>query len=204
MYPKSIQKLIDLFSKFPTVGPRTAARFVFYLIKSPQTELEELSSSLKELKENIKICSWCFNSFDPSTNSRQDNSGQICPICEDKTRNRDLLCIIEKETDLTVIEKTKKYKGLYFILGGTINLKKRDKKEIRLEELKQKIKNNGFKEIIIAINPTTEGEITRLLLERELKDFNIKITHLGRGLPVGGELEYADPDTLSNSFDSRK
>lgn len=199
MYPKSIQKLIDLFSKFPTVGPRTAARFVFYLIKLPQTELEELSSSLKELKENIKICPLCFNSFELSLSLEQ-----TCPICGDKTRNRDSLCIIEKETDLTAIEKTKKYKGLYFILGGTINLKKKDKKDIRLEDLKQRIKNNGFKEIIIAINPTTEGEITRLLLERELKDFNIKITHLGRGLPMGGELEYADPDTLSNSFDSRK
>ncbi|MDP2910289.1 MAG: recombination mediator RecR [bacterium] len=209
MYPKSIQKLIDLFSQFPTVGPRTAARFVFYLIKLPQAELEELSSSLKELKENIKICSWCFNSFDSSSNSGQASSGQagsgeICPICEDKTRDKSLLCIIEKETDLTTIEKTKKYKGLYFILGGTINLKKRDKKDIRIEQLKERVKDNGFKEVIIAINPTTEGEITRLLIERELKPFNVKITHLGRGLPMGGELEYADSDTLSNSFDSRK
>jgi recombination protein RecR len=199
MYSKSIQKLIDLFSKFPTVGPRTAARFVFYLIKLPQAELEELSSSLKELKENIKICSWCFNSF-------ESGSGQtdLCPVCADNSRDKSLLCIIEKETDLTAIEKTKKYKGLYFILGGTINLKKKDKKDIRIEQLKERIKNNGFKEIIIAINPTTEGEITRLLIERELRPFNIKITHLGRGLPMGGELEYADSDTLSNSFDSRR
>jgi len=209
MYPKTIQKLIDLFSKFPTVGPRTAARFVFYLIKLPQTELEELSSYLKELKKSIKMCSWCFNSFDPSLRSGQASSEQagseeVCPICEDKTRDKSLLCIIEKETDLTAIEKTKKYKGLYFILGGIINLKKKDKKDIRIGQLKERIKNNGFKEIIIAINPTTEGEITRLLLERELRPFNIKITHLGRGLPMGGELEYADPDTLSSSFDSRK
>ena len=209
MYPSPIQKLIDLFSKFPTVGPRTAARFVFYLIKLPQTELEEFSSSFKKIKESIKICSWCFNSFDPSSNSGQANSGQagpreICPICGDKTRNKDSLCIIEKETDLTAIEKTKKYKGLYFILGGTINLKKKDKKDIRIEQLNERIKNNGFKEIIIAVNPTTEGEITRLLIERELRPFNIKITHLGRGLPMGGELEYADPDTLSSSFDSRR
>jgi len=206
MYPKTIQKLIDLFSKFPTVGPRTAARFVFYLIKLPQTELEELSSYLKELKESIKMCSWCFNSFDPSSNSGQANSKQenLCPICKDGSRNKEMICIVEKETDLTAIEKTKKYKGLYFVLGGIINLKKKDKKDIRIEQLKERIKNNGFKEIIIAINPTTEGEITRLLLERELRPFNIKITHLGRGLPMGGELEYADPDTLSSSFDSRK
>jgi len=188
MYPKTIQKLIDLFSKFPTVGPRTAARFVFYLIKLPQTELEELSSYLKELKESINMCSWCFNSFDPSSNSGQANSKQenLCPICKDGSRNKEMICIVEKETDLTAIEKTKKYKGLYFILGGIINLKKKDKKDIRIEQLKERIKNNGFKEIIIAINPTTEGEITRLLLERELRPFNIKITHLGRGLPMGG------------------
>jgi len=201
MYPKTIQKLIDLFSKFPTVGPRTAARFVFYLIKLPQTELEELSSYLKKLKESIKMCSWCFNSFDLSAGSEQEN---LCPICKDSLRNKEMICIVEKETDLTAIEKTKKYKGLYFVLGGIINLKKKDKKDIRIEQLKERIKNNGFKEIIIAINPTTEGEITRLLLERELRPFNIKITHLGRGLPMGGELEYADPDTLSSSFDSRK
>ncbi len=97
-----------------------------------------------------------------------------------------MICIVEKETDLTAIEKTKKYKGLYFVLGGIINLKKKDKKDIRIEQLKERIKNNGFKEIIIAINPTTEGEITRLLLERELRTFKIKITHLGRGLPIGG------------------
>ena len=197
MYPKTIQKLIDLFSKFPTVGPRTAARFVFYLIKLPQTELEELSSYLKELKESIKMCSWCFNSFG-------SEQADLCPICKDSLRNKEMICIVEKETDLTAIEKTKKYKGLYFILGGIINLKKKDKKDIRIEQLKERIKNNGFKEIIIAINPTTEGEITRLLLERELRPFNIKITHLGRGLPIGGELEYADSETLSSSFDSRR
>jgi len=197
MYPNSIQKLINIFTKFPTVGPRTAARFVFYLIKLPQTELEELSSYLKELKESIKMCSWCFNSFG-------SEQADLCPICKDSLRNKEMICIVEKETDLTAIEKTKKYKGLYFILGGIINLKKKDKKDIRIEQLKERIKNNGFKEIIIAINPTTEGEITRLLLERELRPFNIKITHLGRGLPMGGELEYADPDTLSNSFDSRQ
>jgi len=204
MYPKSIQKLIDLFSKFPAVGPRTAARFVFYLIRLSQTEFEELIFSLKELKQNIKICPLCFNSFDPSLISGQIDSGQLCPICEDKTRDKSLLCVVEKETDLITIEKTKKYKGLYFIFGGTINLKKSNKENLRIEELKKRVKNSGFKEIIIAINPTTEGEITRLLIERELKDLDIKITHLGRGLPMGGELEYADPDTLSHSFDSRK
>lgn len=197
MYPKSIQNLISIFSKFPTVGPRTAARFVFYLIKLPQEKFDELLGSLTDLKKSIKICSLCFNPF-------EDSQEDICPICKDNSRDKALLCIIEKETDLVTIEKTKKYKGLYFILGGTISLKKADSKKIRIEELKERVKNNLFKEIIIATNSTPEGEATALYLERELKIFNIKITRLGRGLPVGGELEYADEDTLTSALEGRK
>lgn len=200
MYPKSIQKLIDLFSKFPTVGPRTAARFVFYLIRLPQEKLEELSSLINSLKKRIKICPSCFNPFDPST-----SSGQVCSICSDNSRDKNLVCVVEKETDLITIEKTKKYKGLYFVLGGTVGLKEEDKNKIRIKELKEKIKNGNFKEIIIAINPTPEGETTALLIERSLASFfQGRVTRLGRGLPVGGELEYADEDTLSSAFEGRK
>jgi len=197
MYPRSIQKLIELFSKFPTVGPRTASRFVFYLIKLNQEKFDELLSSLADLRKAIKICSFCFNPFEALDDK------ELCPICTDNSRDKTLLCIVEKEIDLISIEKKKKYKGLYFILGGTINLKKNDK-DIRVEELKQRIENSNFQEIIIAFNPTTEGETTTLLIERKLKPFNIKITRLGRGLPVGGELEYADEDTLSSAFEGRK
>ena len=197
MYPKSIQKLIDLFSKFPTIGPRTAARFVFYLIKLPQEKFDELLASITNLRKSIKICSFCLNPFESL------NDAELCPICTDNSRDKTLLCIVEKETDLISIEKTKKYKGFYFILGGTVNLKKNDK-NIRTEELKERIKNNGFKEIIIATNSTTEGETTALFIKRELKPFNIKITRLGRGLPVGGELEYADEETLTSAFEGRK
>jgi recombination protein RecR len=190
---QSIQKLINIFSKFPTVGPRTAARFVFYLIKLSPADLNELLAVLEDLRKNVKLCSSCFNP------SEQD----VCLICQDKGRDQSLLCIVEKETDLDSIEKTKKYKGLYFILGGTINLKK-TKEAIRINELKEKIKSGNFKEIIIAINPTVEGESTSLFLERELKEFNIKLTRLGRGLPIGGELEYADEETLLSAFEGRK
>jgi len=197
MYPPAIQKLIDLFSKFPTVGPRTAARFVFYLIKLHQNNFDELLNSITNLRKSIKICSFCFNPF-------EDSEETLCSICRDNSRDKTLLCVIEKEIDLISIEKTKKYKGLYFILGGTINLKKNNKNNIKIEELKQRIENNGFKEIIIATNPTTEGEATALYIKRELKSFNIKTTRLGRGLPVGGELEYADEDTLSSAFEGRR
>jgi len=198
VYPKPIQELIDIFSKFPTVGPRTAGRFVFYLIKMPQEKFEELINSLRKIKKDIKLCPSCFKPFSPSLDLKE-----MCEICSDNSRDKFLLCIVEKEADLESIEKTKKYKGLYFILGGTVNLRK-NKKDIRIEELKEKIEKGNFKEIIIATNPTTEGEATALFLERELKDSNIKLTRLGRGLPVGGELEYSDPDTLESAIKSRK
>ncbi len=198
MFPPSIQKLIDLFSKFPTVGPRTAARFVFYLLKLSKEEIENLISSISELKNTIKICQFCFNPF--------QGEGELCEICSNPARDKSLLCIIEKETDLIVIERTKKYQGLYFILGGTISsLKKTDIEKLRTKELEERIKNNQeIKEVIIAINPTTDGEATALYLERLLKPLEKKISRLGRGLPVGAELEYADEETLSSALESRR
>lgn len=209
MFSKSIQKLIDLFSNFPTVGPRTASRFVFYLIKQPKEKIEELIASIQELKSKIKYCSFCFNPFE---NGGDDN---LCEICKNTSRDRSLLCIVEKETDLDTIEKTKKYKGLYFILGGNIaTLKKSDIESLRFKELEERLRAPQsfgvitiFKEIIIAINPTPEGKITASLTEKRiketLKDNLPKITHLGLGLPVGAELEYADDETLENAFKRR-
>ncbi len=213
MYPKTIQKLIVLFAKFPTVGPRTAARFVFYLLKSSKEEIETLISLIRELKNTVKTCKSCFNSFEPPKILLEKSEGELCEICRDVRRDKALLCIIEKETDLTPIEKTKKYKGLYFILGGMLSrLKKQDIEKLRSEELLKRIKNPEkfgipdaqIKEIIIALNPTIEGEATILYLERLLKPLNIKITRLGRGLPVGGELEYADGETLGSALEGRK
>jgi len=198
MYPPAIQKLIDLFSKFPTVGPRTAARFVFYLMKLSEEEIKNLVSSISDLRKTIKICKFCFNPF--------QGEGELCSICSNPGRDRTLLCIIEKETDLTPIEKTKKYKGLYFILGGTVStLKKANIEKLRVKELAERVKAHPeIKEIIIATNPTTEGEATALYLERLLKPLNKKITRLGRGLPVGAELEYADEETLGSALEGRK
>jgi len=203
MYPKSIQKLIDLFSKFPTIGPRTAARFVFYLMQLSKEEIEELLNSISNLRKTIKICSFCFNPFEAG-------QGELCPICSNSSRDKTLLCIVEKETDLITLEKTKKYNGLYFILGGTIStFKKKDIEKLRTKELEERIKNHSeIKEIIIAINPTAEGEATTLYLERLLKPFGAargkKITRLGRGLPAGAELEYADEETLGSALEGRK
>lgn len=205
MYPHSIQKLIDLFSKLPTVGPRTASRFVFYLVGKSKEDVDKLVAAILDLKKNVKLCKLCFNPF--------EGEGELCEICSNPARDKSLLCIIEKETDLLVIEKTKKYKGLYFILGGQVStFKKADIEKLRTKELEERVKNRPeIKEIIIATNPTTEGEATALYLERLLKPLNlpagrqvIKTTRLGRGLPVGGELEYADEETLGSALEGRK
>jgi len=201
MFSPHIQKLIDIFSKFPTVGPRTAARFVFYLIKTPTEKVEELIRAIEELKAKIKTCPLCFKSF--------EDEGEFCSICQDKIRDKTLICIIEKEFDLEAIEKTGKFKGLYFILGGTISRlekpKQKEEVEKRIDKLIERVKKDQIKEIILALNPTIEGQNTSLLLQRRLKNLGIKkITRLGQGLPVGGELEYADEETLSSALESRR
>ena len=198
MYSPTIQKLIDLFSRFPTVGPRTAARFVFYLMGLKKEEIDEIVNSISNLKKNVKICSSCFNLF--------ESDGELCSICSNPSRNKTLLCAIASEIDLAAVEKIKKYNGLYFVLGGTIStLKKADVAKLRVKELEERIKKDqNLQEIILALNSTLDGETTALYLERLLKPLNKKITRLGRGLPIGGELEYADEETLSSALEARK
>ncbi|MBI2626239.1 MAG: recombination protein RecR [Candidatus Nealsonbacteria bacterium] len=196
-YPEPIQKLIEQFSKFPTVGPRTAARFVFYLLKLPKSETEELLKSISQLKEEIKLCPFCFKPF------RSDEN--LCEICSNPSRDKSIICVVEKETDLESIENIKKYRGRYFILGGNVSrLRQEDIKKLRTEELLERVKIPEIQEIIIATNSTAEGEATALYIERLLKPLNKKLSRLGRGLPVGSELEYADEETLSSALDNRK
>ncbi len=210
MYASVIQRLIEVFSKFPGIGPRTATRFVFYLVKTPKEKIEELTKALEDLKEKIKICSLCYKSFEMLLNDEKE----ICSFCCDVRRDRAIICIVEKEIDLEAIEKTKEYRGLYFVLGGLIsNFDGNFKKEIeeRIDKLIERIKSDSeIKEIIIALNPTIEGENTSLWLQRKLKRLTyseehcLKITSLGRGLPIAGEIEYADEDTLCSSLKNRK
>jgi len=199
-YPPPIQKLIEQFRKFPTVGPRTAARFVFHLLEAEEKEVKELVKSISDLKKEIETCPLCLKSFQPS--SKQE----LCKICSDPRRSKSQLCVVEKETDLLALEKTGRYKGLYFVLGGVISgLRKKDLENIKSQELKKRIKDHPeIKEIIIATNATSEGRTTALYLRRLLAPFKKKITRLGQGLPVGGELEYADEETLSSALEGRK
>jgi recombination protein RecR len=191
-YPAYIQELIDYFSKFPSVGPKTAERYVFYLFKQKPQQIQALALALNKLPNKIKRCSQCrtYSTSDP------------CKICADKNRNHQLLCIIEKSQDQSVIEKSQQFNGIYFILGNLLNtLENIGPEQLPLKELKQLIKKNEIKELIIGLNFNLEGESTSLYLKKIFPD--LKITRLARGLPAGSDLEYADELTLANALKYR-
>ena len=199
MIPEPIKEVIEVFSKFPTIGERTATRFALYLLSLTEEEVEKICESILNLKKEIKLCSLCFNPFTPTKDE------ELCPICRDKKREKTLLCVVEKETDLWQMEKMGEYPGLYFILGGKMDfLKENSLGKLRIEELKKRVEESKPKEIILAINPTSEGILTMDYLTRILKSYEVKITRLGRGLPTGGEIEYADDETIKKALEGRE
>jgi recombination protein RecR len=198
-FPHSIQKLIDLFSNFPTVGPKTAERFVFYLLKQPAENLQKLALTIAELKEKTTVCSIC-NAY-AETNP--------CPICADGKRDAGALCIVSGTRDMLSIEATKQFAGKYFILGGVINIIEGiGPEKLNIQKLTDRIKKNNIKEIILALDPNIEGETTAMYLTKAIKQLNpavggIKITRLAKGLSSGASLEYADEITLANALKYR-
>ncbi|PIU16556.1 recombination protein RecR [bacterium (Candidatus Gribaldobacteria) CG08_land_8_20_14_0_20_39_15] len=192
MLSPTVQKLADLFAKFPTVGQRTARRFTFYLIKNEQKKIDDLITAIKNLKNKIKLCALCGKSFE-----NEEQKSDLCAICSDSRRDKTVVCIVEKEVDLETIEKTKQFAGLYFIWDT-------NNEEQQLKKIISRIKKEPIKEIILALNPTLDGRQLVLKIQRNLQELGIKITQLGRGLPVGGEIEYADEETITSAFESRK
>ena len=197
MLPKPIQNLIDEFAKLPSVGPRQAARFVFHLLNQPKEEIEKFAKKLFVLKR-INYCDFC---------NRAIETENLCDICKNKERDRDTICIIEKDTDIEAIEKTKRYNGIYYVIGT----EDENKQLARLKKLINRIKKSDkkLKEIIIATDATLEGETIALYAARQLEQLKktypeLKITRLGRGLSTGSELEYMDEDTLANALLGRK
>lgn len=192
-YPDAINKLINKLSEFPSVGPKTAERYVFYLLKQSQESLEEFASSIKELKEKTIICQDCRAIADISP----------CKICSDSNREKTLLCLVENTQDLSAIEATNQFKGQYFVLGGLIStIKEIGPENLEFRRLLKKIETDKVKELIIALNFSLEGETTALYLKRLLKD-KIKVSRLAKGLPAGSDLEYADELTLSSALKNR-
>lgn len=194
MLPNSIQNLIRQFSKLPSVGPRTASRYVFWLLKQPETDLQKFGETIKNLKSDLKICKNCFNY----------SNNELCPVCASNKRDNSVICVVEEPLNIIPIEKTGKYNGLYHVLGGVVNPPKGIGPEnLRFQELVLRVKSQPVREVIIATSPTTYGDATAMHLTEILKPMKIKTTRLARGLPTGADLEYADETTLTQALEHR-
>jgi recombination protein RecR len=192
-YPKALENLIKELASLPSVGPKTAERYAFYLLRQNEDSLNRFAKSLAELKGNILVCSQCLAISETNP----------CPICADLKRQREALCIVENIQDLIAIESTGQYQGLYFVLGGLISMiDKVGPESINIKRLENRINKGGIKEMILALNFNLEGETTAIYLNKLFKD-NVRITHLAKGLSAGSDLEYADQVTLKNAFKYR-
>jgi recombination protein RecR len=203
--PKPIKDFIQVFSKLPGIGPRQTTRLAFWLLHQKKETQHDFYHAFINLFSKTQICPNCFF-ISEKDSSKQEN--QLCKICQDSQRDQSVICVVEKETDLISIENTNKYKGLYHVLGGLISeIEESRKEKLTIKQLLTRIKTNKkVKEIILALNPTSEGNLTTYYIEKAIKTItpNIKITKLGRGLPQGGEVEFADAETLVNALEGRK
>ena len=194
-YPEPVARLIEALQRLPGIGPKTAQRLTFFLLKRPADEVRELSDSLVALKERIVSCSTCFNVTD------QDP----CRICSDPARDPQLLCVVEEPNDLLAMERTGEFKGLYHVLLGALSpLEGIGPDVIKVRELLARLEAGGGGEVILATNPNVEGEATALYLAKLLRPLGVRITRIARGLPVGGDLEYADQVTLTKALEGRR
>ncbi|MCX7668290.1 MAG: recombination mediator RecR, partial [Atribacterota bacterium] len=192
-YPEALGRLILAFSRLPGIGPKTAQRLAFYLTKSKGEELEALLLSLQGIK-NIGFCSIC------GFYSEKD----VCAICQDKERDRGMICVVERPQDIIALEKAG-FKGVYHVLQGVLSpLAGIGPDDLRIKELLQRVAQGGIREVILAINPSVDGEATALFVAEKLRSFPVKITLIARGLPSGGDLEFADEITLSQALEGRR
>lgn len=194
MLPKQVQNLIDEISALPGIGKRQATRLAFYLFGQSPTQRKKLANAIENIKE-VKVCKKCFNF------STQD----FCSFCTAKGRDEKIVCVVEDMLDIVPIERTGQYKGVYHVLGGLVSPADGITPEnLKMKELAGRVKKEGIKEVILALNPTVEGDTTALYVQRSLKDLPVKITRLARGLSTGSDLEYTDDQTLSEAISGRK
>lgn len=193
--PKIINRMMDAFRRLPGVGPKMAERLSYHVLKSPASEVNELVESISEAKKLIKVCRVCFNL------SEKDP----CGVCEDLSRDKSVLCVVETPQDLIALNQVKNFSGMYFVLGGALSpLDAVGPKDIHVRELINRLKNDKIQEVIIATDTDSKGETTALYLAEQIKPLGIKVTRLGYGLPVGGDLEYADEMTLTRAIEGRR
>lgn len=194
-YSGPISRLIEEFSKLPGVGRKTAQRLAFHVINMNMNDVEALSKAIVDAKKEIRYCSICYNITDK----------EICSMCSNKNRDSSVICVVEDPRDVAAMEKTKEFNGQYHVLNGVISpMDGIGPDMIRVKELIQRLSNQDVKEIIMATNPTIEGEATAMYIARLLKPMGIKVTRIAHGLPVGGDLEYADEVTITKALEGRR
>ena len=194
-YPEPVARLIEALQRLPGIGPKTAQRLTFFLLKRPAEEVRELTESLKAVKERIVYCRTCFNVTDEDP----------CRLCSDARRDESVLCVVEEPNDLLAMERTGEFRGRYHVLLGALSpLDGVGPDDIKVRELLARLDRGGVAEVILATNPNVEGEATALYLAKLLRPLGVRITRIARGLPVGGDLEYADQVTLSKALEGRR
>jgi recombination protein RecR len=195
LYAGPVQELIDQLGRLPGVGPKSAQRIAFYLLKLPKEDAERLASSIVEVKARISFCRRCWNVAE----------GELCGLCRDDRRDPSIVCVVEEPRDIVAVEKTQEYRGLYHVLQGAISpIEGIGPEQLRVKELLTRVDTEGIKEIILCTNPNLEGEATAMYLARLLKPLGLKVTRIASGLPVGGDLEYADELTLGRALEGRR
>lgn len=192
---QSLQKLLDELGRLPGIGPKSAQRIAYHLLEADAEEARRLAEAILEVKEEVHFCSRCFNYA----------TADECPICQDSTRDRTRICVVAEPRDVTAIERTGSYRGLYHVLGGVISpMDKIGPEQLHVRELLARLAAEGTEEVILATNPNVEGEATASYLALTIKPLGIAVSRLASGLPVGGDLEYADELTLGRAIEARR
>ncbi len=193
--PEPVTRLIEAFSQLPGIGPKTASRLTFYLLRRPAEQAMGLAEALEELKQKVVFCTSCFNITEASP----------CAVCRDEGRDRTTICVVEEPLDVLAIDRTGEYRGLYHVLHGALSpVEGIGPDELRINELIARVKAGAVREVLLATNPNLEGEATAMYIARLLQPLSVRVTRLARGLPVGGDLEYADAITLSRALQGRQ
>jgi len=193
--PPAVTRLIEVLAELPGIGPKTASRLTYFLLRSHTDLPLRLAEALRDLRERTRLCSHCYNITEEDP----------CPICSDPHRDRSIICVLEEPLDVLAIERTEQYRGLYHVLHGALApMEGVFAENLRIAELLQRVRAGGVQEVILATNPTSEGDYTAAYLLSKLQPLGVRVTRLGRGLPVGGDLEYADQVTLTSALERRQ
>jgi len=202
MYPAPLARLIQELSKLPGIGEKSAARLAFHMLKGKKDDVFRLSESIGRLRQEIGLCQRCFGFSEVKA---QDEDGALCDVCRNFDREADKICVVEEPADMIAVEKSQEFRGLYHVLHGTISpLDGIGPDALRIKELLERLRDAAVKEVIVATNPTMDGEATALYLSKVIKPLGVSVTRIARGLPMGGDLEYTDAVTLGKALEGRR